>query len=117
MIIVFISSRIQEGIADYIPSLDQGLAVLTNSTVPLFFTILLTLSSALTPAANPAAVPDPKTKPCHRGWCGAPFCYPECGPNNTADSNAPALISRAAAAADLIMGGAARRFAVRSVCL
>ena len=25
--------RIQEGIADYIPSLDQGLAVLTNSTV------------------------------------------------------------------------------------
>ena len=29
---MFISSRIQEGIADYIPSLDQGLAVLTNST-------------------------------------------------------------------------------------
>ena len=35
LIIVFISSRIQEGIADYIPSLDQGLAVLTNSTLPL----------------------------------------------------------------------------------
>ena len=30
---MFISSRIQEGIADYIPSLNQGLAVLTNSTV------------------------------------------------------------------------------------
>ena len=30
---MFIYSRIQEGIADYIPSLDQGLAVLTNSTV------------------------------------------------------------------------------------
>ena len=30
---MFISSRIQEGIADYIPSLDQGLAVLTNSTL------------------------------------------------------------------------------------
>ena len=29
---MFISSRIQEGIADYIPSLNQGLAVLTNST-------------------------------------------------------------------------------------
>ena len=35
LIIVFISSRIQEGIADYIPSLNQGLAVLTNSTLPL----------------------------------------------------------------------------------
>jgi hypothetical protein len=30
---VFINSRIQKGIADYIPSLNQGLAVLTNSTV------------------------------------------------------------------------------------
>ena len=32
---VLLFSRIQEGIADYIPSLDQGLAVLTNSTLPL----------------------------------------------------------------------------------
>ncbi|KFZ09871.1 hypothetical protein V502_08435 [Pseudogymnoascus sp. VKM F-4520 (FW-2644)] len=30
------SSKIQEGIADYIPSLDQGLAVLTNSTFPSY---------------------------------------------------------------------------------
>jgi hypothetical protein len=30
---MFNSSRILEGIANYIPSLDQGLAVLTNSTV------------------------------------------------------------------------------------
>ena len=29
---MFIFSRIVEGITDYIPSLDQGLAVLTNST-------------------------------------------------------------------------------------
>jgi hypothetical protein len=32
---MFLFSRIQEEIADYIPSLDQGLAVLTNSTLPL----------------------------------------------------------------------------------
>jgi hypothetical protein len=32
---MFNYSRILEGIADYIPSLDQGLAVLTNSTLPL----------------------------------------------------------------------------------
>jgi hypothetical protein len=32
---MFLLSRIQEGIADFIPSLDQGLAVLTNSTLPL----------------------------------------------------------------------------------
>jgi hypothetical protein len=33
LITIFIFSRIQEEIADYIPSLDQGLAVLTNSTL------------------------------------------------------------------------------------
>lgn len=24
-----------------------------------------------------------KTKPCRRGWCGAPFCSPECGPDES----------------------------------
>lgn len=24
-----------------------------------------------------------KTKPCHHGWCGAPFCSPECGPDES----------------------------------
>ena len=38
---MFISSRIQEGIADYIPSLDQGLAVLTNSTHSAFYNMSL----------------------------------------------------------------------------
>ena len=33
LITMFLFSRIQEEIADYISSLDQGLAVLTNSTV------------------------------------------------------------------------------------
>jgi len=33
--IKFLFYRIQEEIDDYIPSLDQGLAILTNSTLPL----------------------------------------------------------------------------------
>jgi hypothetical protein len=24
-----------------------------------------------------------KTKPCHHRWCGAPFCSPECGPDES----------------------------------
>ena len=35
MIIIFISFKIQEGITNYIPSLNQGLAVLTNSIVTI----------------------------------------------------------------------------------
>ena len=31
-----------------------------------------------------SAVPEKaKTKPHHHGWCGAPFCSPECGPHES----------------------------------
>lgn len=34
-------------------------------------------------AARSAAPEEAKTKPCHHGWCGAPFYSPECGPHES----------------------------------
>ena len=50
---MFNYSRILEGIADYIPSLDQGLAVLTNSTLRVELRVELRIEPRAEPYIKP----------------------------------------------------------------